>query len=260
MAMQVQTVRQVDVGKQVALFAKKYLPIALRESAGFKAGDYKAGLREAFLGVDQRLASVAGEEEIKRIVEANPPSGYLGFDESVSAKQVGCTACAVLLTPKEIYVANAGDSRCVLSENGKANPLSTDHKPILEGERKRIEKAGGNVTGDRVDGLLSCSRALGDFCFKENSTLGPEEQKVTAEPEITVTAISPQTSFIVVACDGVWDVRTSEEVVQTITQDLGTESNYLNPSFKISRVVESLLDSAIAPNTSDQGTRPFVNA
>jgi len=42
----------------------------------------------------------------------------------------GCTAIAVLVTSdNKIYVANAGDSRSVLSIKGKVKPLSFDHKP-----------------------------------------------------------------------------------------------------------------------------------
>ena len=59
-------------------------------------------------------------------------------------------------------MANAGDSRCVLSRAGKAVEMSFDHKPEDDIERKRIEKAGGKVTSDgRVNGGLNLSRALG---------------------------------------------------------------------------------------------------
>lgn len=41
----------------------------------------------------------------------------------------GCTANVVLITPKFIYCANAGDSRSVASINTKTQALSEDHKP-----------------------------------------------------------------------------------------------------------------------------------
>jgi serine/threonine protein phosphatase PrpC len=56
---------------------------------------------------------------------------------------IGCTANVILVeNMKKLYVANAGDSRCVLARNGLAVPLSYDHKPDNEEEKKRIEKAG----------------------------------------------------------------------------------------------------------------------
>lgn len=74
-----------------------------------------------------------------------------------------------------IYVANAGDSRCVLSVEGKNEDLSKDHKPDDELELNRIKNAGGAVTNGRVNGNLNLSRALGDLTFKENKDLKPEE-------------------------------------------------------------------------------------
>lgn len=47
----------------------------------------------------------------------------------------GCTAIVVLIHDQTIYVANAGDSRCVMAINGKALPMSTDHKPHLLSEK-----------------------------------------------------------------------------------------------------------------------------
>ena len=62
----------------------------------------------------------------------------------------------------DLYVANAGDSRCVVSREGKAVDMSVDHKPEDDLERNRIEKAGGRVTADgRVNGGLNLSRAIG---------------------------------------------------------------------------------------------------
>jgi serine/threonine protein phosphatase PrpC len=72
----------------------------------------------------------------------------------------------VLITPNEIYCANAGDSRTVMCEHGKTVELSKDHKPDLPSERTRILKAGGEVVDGRVNGMLALSRAIGDFDYK----------------------------------------------------------------------------------------------
>jgi protein phosphatase 1G len=64
---------------------------------------------------------------------------------------------------KDLYVANAGDSRSVLSDNGKAVELSFDHKPDNEEEMERIENAGGQIINGRINGGLNLSRAIGDL-------------------------------------------------------------------------------------------------
>lgn len=79
----------------------------------------------------------------------------------------GCTAVVALLAGNELYVANAGDSRCVVCRNGAAMDMSFDHKPEDTEELERIQKAGGRVTMDgRVNGGLNLSRAIGDHAYK----------------------------------------------------------------------------------------------
>ena len=85
----------------------------------------------------------------------------------------GCTAVVCLVTETEIYVANAGDSRCIVSVGGKVEALSEDHKPDNEKEMARIKKAGGEVIEGRVNGNLNLSRALGDLEYKTNTALKP---------------------------------------------------------------------------------------
>lgn len=74
---------------------------------------------------------------------------------------------------------NVGDSRAIGSVGGRVVELSSDHKPSLPSEQRRITSAGGWVELNRVNGNLALSRALGDFVFKKNSQKGPEEQIVT---------------------------------------------------------------------------------
>lgn len=106
----------------------------------------------------------------------------------------GCTATTALFTNKKIFVANAGDSRTVLGVKGTAKAMSFDHKPDNEGERARIISAGGFVDSDRVNGNLALSRAIGDFDFKRLS-IDPEEQIVTAFPDVMEHDISPDDEF-----------------------------------------------------------------
>ena len=64
----------------------------------------------------------------------------------------GSTATTILITSEEIYCANAGDSRTILSRNGNLEAISTDHNPNSPDELKRIESAGAFVECGRVEG------------------------------------------------------------------------------------------------------------
>jgi len=51
----------------------------------------------------------------------------------------------MLIIDHDVWFANTGDSRAILSSNfgAKFTQISNDHKPSEEPERKRILKAGG---------------------------------------------------------------------------------------------------------------------
>jgi len=74
-----------------------------------------------------------------------------------------------------LYVANAGDSRTVLSRGGTAKELSLDHKPENPIEKERVTKAGGFISEGRINGNLNLSRAIGDLEYKKNPDLKPQE-------------------------------------------------------------------------------------
>lgn len=125
----------------------------------------------------------------------------------------GCTATVALVTRTEIICANSGDSRTVLAKGGVARDMSIDHKPDDPAEKRRIENAGGFVEDGRVNGMLALSRALGDFEYKSNKMVNPKDQVVSAFPDVKIEPITPDTQFVLLACDGIWDVKTSQEAI-----------------------------------------------
>ncbi|XP_040160775.1 protein phosphatase 1G [Anopheles arabiensis] len=164
-------------------------------------------------------------------------------------KDSGCTAVVALLHGKDLYVANAGDSRCVVCRNGKALEMSFDHKPEDTAEYQRIEKAGGRVTLDgRVNGGLNLSRAIGDHGYKMNKSLPAEEQMISALPDIEKITVGPEDEFMVLACDGIWNFMTSEQVVQFVQERIN------KPGMKLSKICEELFDHCLAPHTRGDGT------
>ena len=67
-----------------------------------------------------------------------------------------------------------------------------------------------------MDGDLAVSRALGDFTFKGNADLNEKEQKVTCFPDISVVERTPGDEVLILACDGLWDVLSSVDAVNTV--------------------------------------------
>jgi len=142
-------------------------------------------------------------------------------EEALKDEMSGATAITCLVKDKKLYVANAGDSRAIASIGGVAHALSVDHKPADELERKRIEDAGGYVEFNRVNGNLALSRALGDFAFKDNDNLAPEDQIVSGFPDVVVKQLEENYEFILLACDGIWDVLSNQEVADFVNRRIG---------------------------------------
>jgi len=154
----------------------------------------------------------------------------------------GSTAVCALITNKEIIVANVGDSRCVLSMSKNAIDLSRDHKPDLPSEKTRIHAAGGFITHGRVGGDLNLCRAIGDLTYKQNTSIPPEQQMITSDPELQYHIRSPSDEFLIIACDGIWDVKKSQEAVVYV-------HNKLSDGLELPKICESLLDDCLAnPN------------
>lgn len=128
----------------------------------------------------------------------------------------GTTAVALLVTPRCLTVANLGDSRAVLCRNGDPLPMSKDHKPRSPAERFRILQAGGCIIDGRVNGDLALSRALGDFRHKSVPGLPPAKQPVSADPEMRCVMRLRDDHFLLLACDGVWDVMSSTDAIDFV--------------------------------------------
>ena len=142
----------------------------------------------------------------------------------------GSTCSSIILTQEKIISINLGDSRTILGkkENNKyyAINLSTDHKPELIEEKKRILLNGGRIKPyydettkkflgpDRVwireEDIpgLAMTRSFGDTIAH---SVG-----VISEPEIKKYEFSGNEKFIIIASDGIWEYITSEECVDII--------------------------------------------
>ncbi len=126
---------------------------------------------------------------------------------SVRGVSDGTTALCTWIIGDTLISANAGDSRSVLCREGRAVRMSRDHKPIDPDEKARITQLGGFVEDKRVLGTLSVSRALGDFFL---------EPYVIPDPHITFDTITPKDDFIIMACDGLWDVVSDGAAVSLV--------------------------------------------
>jgi len=166
----------------------------------------KKGILRGFLELDEKLRKI--------------PEVASGEDKS------GTTAVGALITDKYVIIANCGDSRGVLCVGGAPALATQDHKPSNEIEKERIQNAGGSVMIQRVNGSLAVSRALGDFEYKNVEGKTPTEQLVSPEPEFYIKERNmDKDEFLVLACDGVWDVMSNEDICDFISARMKVNDN-----------------------------------
>ena len=130
-----------------------------------------------------------------------------------------------------IYTANCGDARSVLSLHGRIIRLSHDHKADDPVEVERIERAGGFVVRGRVLGILAVARSLGDHLMKEYVIAKPYlseyevEYKEDTDQEGTTYGYGVR-PFVILACDGLWDVVSDEDAVQLVKSYVASYVQY----------------------------------
>lgn len=169
------------------------------------------------------IGSLTGEQIQERLEAAT-----LALDTEILQQSWDDGSCAIVasLLGHDLYIINVGDSRAVLSSAGTAIDLSRDQKPGRADEVERIFAADGEISGwpfsvrSRLRGprgYIAISRALGDKQDKEYN------KGLIATPEIEHRKIVAADQFLILACDGIWDVFTSQEAVDLVAQSLAED-------------------------------------
>lgn len=131
-----------------------------------------------------------------------------------------------------------------------------DHKPTNPTERVRIEAAGGSVCRGhkpRIDGNLAVSRGLGDFDFKSDGRRAAALQKVSCVPDVYEVRGLREGALLILACDGLWDVMSSEEAASFVRKRLKKE-----PDADLGRVAVALIRFCLRLETKDNLTVMIV--
>ena len=192
-------------GHDVSNFVKDFLPKLIVKDPAFLAGDIRTALLNGFRQTQELL-------ELETL------------NKRLDASASGTTCTVAVHSGLKLWVANVGDSRCVIARNGDAIDACRDHKPDIPEERERICQNGGvvikppldvnhrvYVKGFRFPGL-AMSRALGDL-------IGYHRAGISAIPEIHEIDLDGSESMLMCS-DGVWEFLSSQDAVNLI-------SNYL---------------------------------
>ena len=250
-------------GKEISQFVSNHFTEELIKNKNLES-DFSQALKETFIKMDEIMTTNESIEEIKKYARLSkeaddlqsknePPNSQMNLLSQLMGPKdpeandifmrTGCTACVFAIdeVAKKLYFANAGDSRVVMCKNGVAYAQSEDHKPEMESEKTRIYKADGWISDGRVKGNLNLTRGFGDLEYKQNKALKPEEQMITANPDIKVLDFEKDIDFVIIGCDGIWDCLKNQEACDFVSKRLKDD-----PNVKISKIIEEMMDSIVA--------------
>lgn len=161
-------------------------------------------------------------------IEKAMKDGFKSTDKNFISKsdreglKSGSTALCCLVRDKQLYLAWLGDSQAILVRGGTPVNIMSPHKPDRADERDRIENLGGVVLHFgtwRVNGTLAVSRAIGDAEYKPY---------VSSDPDVAVPTLDGTEDFVVLACDGLWDVLQAHDVAELVYSHLAQHPDDLS--------------------------------
>ena len=134
---------------------------------------------------------------------------------------------------KFLVVYNCSDGKCEIEEYFKNRMIAVelifqteDHKPNTEREKERIKNSGGQVYQSQslipiyqkinlpwrvLPGRLSVSRTFGDIQAKVEK-FGGKSGVIIPSPDINEFDLDESYDFMVIGCDGIFDVISNEEI------------------------------------------------
>ena len=256
-------------GKEVSTYISNHFIEYLLNNENFKNKKYEIALRETFLSLDLSLLTEEAKKELyeisknDRIEDDKKLEEIIKNNEKIPNSEIekmkifknlfdphnlqninissfcGSTCCTVLITDNKLYIANLGDSRCIiLNKKGEIIYKTTDHKCTGKKELKRIEQADGFLEGNRIRGSLDVSRGFGDLEHKQCKWLKLEDQAITPNPEINVLDLE-NVFYFIIGCDGFFDPTNEDEVNLRIANFV---VNGFNNNKKGSQIIAEYID------------------
>ena len=216
--------------------------------------------------------SKEGINEAINIVENNFLKEKALDENGIVTDHSGSCGIMALINKNKLIIANIGDSRLVLFKKSSPFFITEDHKPNSPKEKLRIEKAGGSIyqtqtfipiyqNGKKIEipwrvdpGRLSVSRTFGDVEAK-NENLGGKKNVVVALPDITEIELDEDFNFLVIGCDGIFDVLTNEQILEcvkiVIKEKKIEEKQNINISELCGDISDMIIKSSLALDSFD---------
>mmetsp|Transcript_9190 Transcript_9190/g.23025 ORF Transcript_9190/g.23025 Transcript_9190/m.23025 type:complete len:598 (-) Transcript_9190:1093-2886(-) len=218
-------------GRRASTYLAKWAHHILRENPMFNE-DPSLALMEALLVSEEKFLKFATEKQL----------------EDGSTAVVG-----LLVDGRELFIGNIGDSEAVLCRAECPLSITKVHNPQRNpDEIKRITDAGGRLYNKRVGHPhlnsaffnLAVSRSIGDLMYKHPEFTCGKPSGLIADPDVYRLTLEEDDLFLILACDGLWDVMTHEEVVDFVLDEFARGKSLEDVSKALIKEAEMVRQSA----------------
>ena len=277
-------------GPEVAKYISTNFLDVLLSSPSFKEGNYSESLKETFIKIDNSLNTEKVKQELIKISEEfriNEQQEILEIKKTcengnkLNEKEIeqikcvknilnprnlkncniasfsGCTAIVILITNNIIYIANAGNCRCIPIDKNfdvikeKTNKLHLVNDEI---EKIRIENSSNFKEKKFYPEFIETSRGFGDFEYKQNKWLKPEDQAISPEPEV-IEINYEDCKYLIVGSQGFFDGNKDLKFFDKCNQDIAdyfTEKIKTDKDKKFSEIIEEYFDFIVPKDKKDE--------
>lgn len=276
-------------GPEVAKYIATHFLNTLLSNPSFKEDNYSESLQETFLQIDKNLNTdqakkelikiseelkLSEEKEVISIKQLHKPEDNLNEKDIVQIKCIkdilnpknlinynipsysGCSGIVILVANNTIYIANAGDCRCIPIKENYEVITDKSNKPNLinnDFEQTRIQDSLNFKEKKFYPEFLETTRGFGNFEYKQNKWLKPEDQAFSPQPEVTEINYE-ECKYLIIGSHGVFDENKDMELYDKYNKDVASylmEQIKKDNNKKFSNIIEEYLDSIVPKDKKD---------
>ena len=285
-------------GREVPKYLSSHFLDVLNENKNFVAGKYKDAFSETFFELDKSFTTKEAQEELTKYSEEYKPDKereikeindlcapneklnneeleqVMAFNEVFDPRNIenaniaeftGATGIIIAVCYRDILVAHAGNSRClILDQDGKILNKTKDHTMKDENEKKRVDLARSfnDEEEEKKKGedehieYLDSTRGFGDLEFKGNEWIEQKDQEISVEPDILLVPYdkdNKQAKYIIFGSHGMFEGdydKVNEEIGKFFIDEIN--KNKENSEAKFSDIIKNYFEKIMAKEKNNE--------
>ena len=285
-------------GREVPKYLSSHFLEFLNKNKNFIAEKYKDAFSETFFELDKSFTTKEAQEELTKYSEEYKPDKereikeindlcapneklnneeleqVMAFNEVFDPRNIenaniaeftGATGMIIAVCYRDILVAHAGNSRClILDKDGKILNKTKDHTMKDENEKKRVDLARSfnDEEEEKKKGedehieYLDSTRGFGDLEFKGNEWIEQKDQEISVEPEILLVPYdkeNKQAKYIIFGSHGMFegeDDKVNEEIGKFFIEEIN--KNKENNEVKFSDIIKNYFEKIMAKEKNNE--------